>query len=75
MLKEDKEKIQIEKDHLLVEQNVVKEVVRRALRSMPGLEQEEHEVVEVQVMNLTEAIQQLQARVTELEIQAVPITL
>jgi hypothetical protein len=75
MLEEDKEKIQREKDQLLAEKTVVKEVVRRALRSVPGLAQEEHEAVEVQVMKLVEAIQQLQARVTELEIQAVPSTL
>jgi hypothetical protein len=74
MLEEDKEKIQREKDQLLTEKTAVKEVVRRALRSVPGLAQEEHEAVEVQVMKLVEAIQQLQARVTELEIQAVPST-
>jgi hypothetical protein len=74
MLEEDKEKIQREKDQLLAEQTAVKEVVSRALRSVPGLAQEEHEAVEVQVMKLAEAIQQLQARVTELEIQAVPST-
>jgi hypothetical protein len=64
MLKEDKEKIQREKDQLLTEKTIVKEVVGRALRSVPGLAQEEHEAVEVQVMKLAEAIQQLQARVT-----------
>jgi hypothetical protein len=41
---------------------------------VPGLAQEEHEVVEVQVMKLVEAIQQLQERVMELELQAVPST-
>jgi hypothetical protein len=57
MLEEDKEKIQREKDQLLTEKTVVKEVVRKSLHSVPGLAQEEHEVVEVQVMKLVEAIQ------------------
>jgi hypothetical protein len=57
MLEGDKVKIQREKDQLLVEQTAVKEVVRKALRSVPGLAQEEHEAVEVQVTKLTEAIQ------------------
>ena len=64
MLEEDKEKIQREKDQLLADQTVVKEVVNKALHSMPGMTQEEHEAIEVQVMKLVEAIQQLQARVT-----------
>jgi len=42
---------------------------------MPGSSQEEHEAVEVQVTKLTEAIQQCQARVIELELQAVLSTL
>jgi hypothetical protein len=42
---------------------------------MLGLAQEENEAVEVQVTELFEAIQQLQARVTELNLQAVPSTL
>jgi hypothetical protein len=75
MLEEDKVKIQREKDQLLTEKTAVKEVVSRTLRSVPGLAQEENEAVEVQVMKLVEAIQQLQARVTELELQEVPSTL
>jgi hypothetical protein len=39
------------------------------------LTQEEHEAVEVQVTKLDEAIQQLQAWIMELELQAVPSTL
>jgi hypothetical protein len=74
MLEEDKVKIQREKDQLLAEKTAVKEVVSKALRSVSGLAQEEHEAVEVQVMKLVEAIQQLQERVTELEIQVVPST-
>jgi hypothetical protein len=74
ILKEVKVKIQRKKDHLLIEQTVVKKVVSRALFSMPGLVQEENEVVEVQVMKLVEAIQGLQERIMELDIQAVPST-
>jgi hypothetical protein len=69
--KEDKEKIQKEKDQLLAEQTVVKEAVTRALHSMSGLAQMEEETTEIQVGNLVEAIHQLQARVAELELQAV----
>jgi predicted nucleic acid-binding Zn-ribbon protein len=71
---EDKEKIQKEKDQLLAEQIVVREAVTRALRSVSGLAQMEEETTESQVGKLVEAIQQLQARVAELELQAVPST-
>jgi hypothetical protein len=50
-------------------------VVSKALHSIPGLAQEEHEVVEIQVTKLVEAIQQLQARVMDLELQEVLRTL
>jgi hypothetical protein len=52
----------------------VKEVVTRALRSVPALSQMEEETVESQVEKLVEAIQQLQERVVELELKAVPRT-
>jgi hypothetical protein len=39
---------------------------------MSGVAQEEEESVEIQVGKLAEAIQQIQARVTELETQAMP---
>jgi hypothetical protein len=52
----------------------VKEAVTRALRSVSGLAQMEEETMESQVGKLVEAIQQLQARVAELELQAVPST-
>jgi hypothetical protein len=45
---------------LLVEQVGVKEVVRRALRSVIGLEKKEEDLVEHQVEKIAEAIQQLQ---------------
>jgi hypothetical protein len=75
MFEEDKKKIQKEKDQLLAEKIGVKEAVTRALRSVSGLAQEEEESTEIQVGKLAEAIQQLQARVMELEIQAVSSTL
>jgi hypothetical protein len=75
MFEEDKEKIQKEKYQLLVEKTVVKEVVTKEIFSMSGLAQEEQESVEMQVGKLTEAIQQLQAWVTELELQVVLSTL
>jgi hypothetical protein len=52
----------------------VKEAVARALFSMLGLAQEEPESTEMQVGKLVEAIQQLQERIMELEIQAVSST-
>jgi hypothetical protein len=54
---------------------VVKEAMRKAFRSMPDLAQKEHDSVEVQVVKLAEVIQQLQARIMELEIQVVPSNL
>jgi chromosome segregation ATPase len=71
---EDREQIQREKDQLLMEQIGVREAVTRALRSMSGLAQMEEETTESQVGKLVEAIQQLQARVAELELQAVSST-
>jgi hypothetical protein len=50
----------------------VREGVTRALRSVPGLAQIEEETTEIQVGKLVESIQQLQAKVAELELQAVP---
>jgi hypothetical protein len=67
---EDREQIQKEKEHFLAEKMGVKEAVTRALRSMSGLAQMEGETVG----KLIEVIQQLQARVVELELQAVPST-
>jgi monomeric isocitrate dehydrogenase len=48
--------------------------VNRALHSVSSLAQMEEETVESQVGNLIKSIQQLQARVTELELKAVPST-
>jgi hypothetical protein len=49
----------------------VKEAVNRALLSMIGLEPKEKDRVEHQVENLTEAIQQLQQRIEDLELRTV----
>jgi hypothetical protein len=53
----------------------LKKQVIRELRSVTGLEQMEEDPVERQVGKLVEAIQQLQQRIVELELQAVPSTL
>jgi hypothetical protein len=52
----------------------VKEEVTRALLSISGLAWIEEDIVEIQVENLIKAIQQLQERVAELELQVVPST-
>jgi hypothetical protein len=69
-----KKMMQKEKDQLLTEQTAVKEAVTKTLRSVSGLAQEEQESVEIQVGKLVEAIQQLQAWIMELELQAVSST-
>jgi hypothetical protein len=71
---EDRAQIQQEKEQLLTEQVGVKEAVHRALRSVTGLEKMEEDPVESQVVKLAEAIQQLQQRIAELELQTVPST-
>jgi hypothetical protein len=71
---EDEAQIQQEKEQLLAEQVKVKEAVNKALRSVTGLEQMEEDPVENQVVKLAEAIQQLQQRIAELELQTVPST-
>jgi uncharacterized protein YdcH (DUF465 family) len=54
---------------------MVKEVVSKSCHSVPGLAQEGKESVEAQIVKLAETLQQLQARITELEAQTVPSTL
>jgi hypothetical protein len=71
---EDRVQIQQEKEQLLVEQVGVKEAVNRSLLYVTGLEHIEEDPMENQVAKLAEAIQQLQQRVVELELQAVPST-
>ena len=70
----DRAQIQKEKEKLLAEKIGVKEVVIRALHSVTGLEQMEEHPVERQVGKLSKAIQQLQQRIEELELQVVPST-
>jgi hypothetical protein len=74
MTQEDKEKIQKDKEQLLAEQTRVKEVVNKSCHSVPGLAQEEQDSVDIPVANFSKTIQQLQVRISELEIQAVPNT-
>jgi hypothetical protein len=57
-----------------VEQIRVKEVVKKEFLFVIGFEQMEEDPIVNQVMKLAEAIQQLQQRVTELELQIVPST-
>jgi hypothetical protein len=66
--------IQREKEQLLADHMGVKEVVTRELRSVTGLEQMEEDPLERQLGKLFEAIQQLQQRISELELQAMPST-
>jgi hypothetical protein len=54
---EDREKIQRQKDQLLVEQTTVKEELDRALSSLLGLAQMEEETTKIQLGNLAKAIQ------------------
>jgi chromosome segregation ATPase len=72
---EDRAQIQQEKEQLLAEQVRVKEAVNRALHSVTGLEKRKEDPVENQVAKLVEAIQQLQQRIADLELQTVPSTL
>jgi hypothetical protein len=72
---EERAQVKQEKEQLLAEQLRVKEAVSRALRSVTGLEKKvTEEPVEHQVAQLAEAIQQLQQRITDLELQIVPST-
>ena len=71
---EERAQIQQEKEKFLVEQVRVKEVVNKALLSVMDLDQKEEEPVEHQVALLAETIQQLQQRITDLELRTVPST-
>jgi chromosome segregation ATPase len=72
----DEEKVQLqkEKEQLLVEQLEVKEMVNRALRSVTVIEVKAEERIPQQVVQLEEVIQQLQLRIADLELRAVPET-
>ena len=54
---------------------MIKDTVTKSLLFVPGLAQEDRESTDMQVGKLVEAIQYLQARIMELEIQAVSSTL
>jgi hypothetical protein len=56
MFEEDNLRIKEEKDKLLVEKIVIKEIVTKALLSMLGLVQKEEDSLEIQVGKLVEAI-------------------
>jgi len=56
------------KEQLLMEQVEVKEEVNRALRSVTGLEIKAEDRITHQVEQLVESIQQLQQRITDLEL-------
>jgi hypothetical protein len=60
---------------LLVKKIGIEEAVNRAFISVTSLEKKEEDPIECQVMKLAEVIQQLQQRVMELELQAIPSTL
>jgi uncharacterized protein YaaN involved in tellurite resistance len=71
---EEKAQMQQEKEELVAGQLEVKEAVNIALCSMTGLEPQAEDRVEHQVEKLEEAIQQLQQRITDLELCTVPST-
>jgi hypothetical protein len=57
-----------------VKQIGIEEAVNRAFFSVTSLEQKVEEPIECQVMKCSKVIQQLQQRVVELELQAIPST-
>jgi phosphopantetheinyl transferase (holo-ACP synthase) len=67
-------KIQEEKDQLLAEKTAVKEAVTKTLRYVSGLAQKKLKLTDMQVGKLVEAIQQLQAWIMELDLQAISST-
>jgi hypothetical protein len=71
---EEKSQLQKEKEQLLTEQLEVKEMVNRALRSVTVVEVKAEERIPQQVVQLEEVIQQLQQRIADLELRAVPET-
>jgi hypothetical protein len=71
---EEKAQIQQGKEQLLAEQLEVKEAVSRALHSVTVVEIKAEDRVTQQVEQLTEAIQQLQQCIADLELRAVPET-
>jgi len=72
--KEDKVQIWKEKEQQLTNKVRVKEATNRELHYVTGLEHIEEYPMEIQVAKLVAAIQKLQQRVAELELQEVPST-
>jgi hypothetical protein len=60
---------------LLAKQVGVKEAVNMTHFSVTGLEHKEEDPVEHQVAQLAESIQNLQQRITDIELQTIPSTL
>jgi hypothetical protein len=71
---EERAQLQQSKEQLLAEQLEVKERVNRALLSVTVIEVKAKERVPQQVVQLEEVIQQLQQRIADLELRAVPET-
>jgi hypothetical protein len=71
---EEKSQLQQGKEQLLAEQLEVKEAVNRALHSVTVVEIKVEDRVTQQVEHIEEVIQQLQQRIADLELRAVPET-
>jgi hypothetical protein len=71
---EEKAQLQQSKDQLLAEQLEVQERVHKALRSVTIIEVKMEDRLPQQVTQLEEVIQQLQQRITDLELCTVPET-
>jgi hypothetical protein len=71
---EERAHVKQEKEQLLAEKLGFKEAVEITLLFLMGLEPKEKDRVEHQVVELAEAIQQLQQRITDLELQTMPNT-
>jgi hypothetical protein len=73
-LQEEKSQLQREKEQALAERAMVKEAVSKACHSVPGLVQEDQDPGRSSSSEARETLQQLQARITDLEAQTVPST-
>jgi hypothetical protein len=71
---EEKSQLQKEKEQLLTEKLEVKEMVNRVLRSVTVVEVKAEERIPQQIVQLEQVIQQLQQRIADLELRAVPET-
>jgi hypothetical protein len=71
---EDRENIQKEKEKLLMKQIGIEEVINRASISVTSLQKKVEDPIKCQVMTFVEVIQELQQRVVDLELHAIPQT-